>query len=237
MGLFNHYFSSSQGARRDYEFYIGLCFEVQKRFLEDNIFKDSSYHCAQSNAESLTPSEYCLQSKRSLEKLVLNATILSIALKRAFSHKCLIAELWEKEDPELKSIIVRFASILEKNELFPSLYKEFNGIETSKPLVAGLFYINDRFSRYGDTLDYYFNDDFDINEVDYADEESYKSLEDRKSRLICEVYRDYSQPFCSNPEWDMEIDIDDWEKLVDSFEVLVNNIYNYFIDRLSTGRF
>jgi hypothetical protein len=239
MGLFNKYFSSGQGQRRDYEFYIGLCFEVQTNFLKDTIFTDPPSFIAQSDQDFLPLEEYNKKTIKSFEKLVLNTILLAISIKKTFGHACKIDDLWKKEDEGLKRIINRIAYIMIKNPLFLTKAKEYNGFEPSEPMVAGLLYIQGRFYDYGEDLDWYFDNDFDASEVDYEDDETDHSLEARKTRLIRAVYRSFAQPFIKYPPRGafIEIDIDEWEKIVDGFEKMINDAYNYLSDKLSTGRF
>lgn len=239
MGLFNKYFpTGQQQLRRDYEFYCGLCFEVQENYFNDHIITDPPSFSAQSDKDFLPLNQYNEKTVKSFEKLVLNAMLLCISIKKTFGYDCKLGELWKEEEYGLKGIIKRFAIILSQNPLFLEKFKEYNhGLEASEPYVAGLLYIQGRFYDYGETLDFYFDDDFNVDEVDYEDEESDASLEDRKARLILAVYRDYSQPFCKYPKWDTEIDIDEWESIINDFEKMVNDANNYFSKRLSTGRF
>ncbi len=238
MGLFNKYFPSNQKQRRDYEFYIGLCFEVQVTFFNDHIFIDPPNFSAQSNTNFIPLEKYNEKTIKSFEKLVLNAMLFSLCIKRTFGYTCSLYDLWKNEDEGLKSIITRFAIIMVKNPLFLKMFKEYERYEPSEPLIAGILYIQNRFFDYADFLEEYFNDNFEPSQ-DYDDDEADHSLEDHKARIIRLVYQYYAQPFCKYPKWDafVHIDIDEWGNIINEFEKMINDAYNYFSSKLLTGQF
>lgn len=241
MALFNKYFSSNQQQRRDYEFYIGLCFEVQGKIFNDHIFMDPPSFSAQSDKDFLPLEKYNEKTIKSYEKLVLNAMLLSICIKKTFGHTCSLDDLWKKEDEGLKNIIKRFAIIMSENPLFLKMFKEYYRSEPSEPIIVGVLYIQNRFFDYADFLEEYFSDNFEPREEDYDDDEAPHDLEDYKARMIRLVYKYYAQPFCKYPKElffvHEDLNIDEFENIINDFEKTINDACNYFSDKLSTGRF
>jgi len=238
MGLFNKYFPSNQKQRRDYEFYIGLCFEIQENIFKDHIFTEPTNFSLQPNKNFLPSELYENKTSQSFEKLVLNAMLISICIKKIFGFSGSLDELWKKEDEGLKGIIIRFATIMTKNPLFSKKYLLYDGYQPSDPMATGLLYIQNRFFDYADFLEEYFDENFEPSK-DYGDDEADHSLEDHKARMIRLVYKYYAQPFCKYPKSDVfnNIDIDEFENIIYDFEKMINDVYKYLSDKLLTGQY
>ncbi len=238
MGLFNKYFSSNQKQRRDYTFYIGLCFEVQEIFFKDHIFTELPNFSSQNNEKFLPLEIYENNTSQSFEKLVLNAMLISICIKKVFGFSGSLDELWKK-DEGLKGIIIRFATIMIKKPLFSKKYLQYNdGHKPSDPMVAGVLYIQSRLFDYANFLEEYFDENFEPSK-DYENVEADHSLEDHKARMIRLVYRYYAQPFDLYPKMDffIDIDIDEFENIINDFERMINDAYKYLSDKLLTGQY
>ena len=210
--------------RRDYEFYIGLCFEVQENIFNDHIF-----------TEPLEIDPFI--NKKSFENLSLNAMLLTIAIKRTFGYNLSLHDIWRDKDEALKSVISRFALIMTKNPNYEMMYREYDNFKPSHPLLAGILYIQGRFFQYGGFLESYFTEEFQPSEEDLDDEYAPHDLETYKAMMIRYVYDYYRHPFCKYPPNDLSEDMDERDNLVNDLEILVNNAYNYFSSRLLTGRF
>lgn len=224
MALFNKSNSKIQEQRRDYEFYIGLCFEVQQNIFNDHIF-----------TEPLEKDP--LINKKSFENLLLNAMLLTITIKKTFRYENTLFDIWKDKDEALKKVMSNFALIMTKNPNFSMMYREYDDFKPSHPLIAGMLYLQGRFFDYGDFLESYFTEEFQPCEEDPEDEYAPHDLETYKAMMIRYVYDYYMQPFCKYPQDDLSIDIDERDNLVNDFEEMVNNAYMYFSSRLLTGKF
>lgn len=224
MRLSNNSYNANQMQRRDYEFYIGLCFEVQHKIFNDHIFTEP----LENNP---------LINKKSFENLVLNAMMLAITIKKTFGYDCTLLDIWKDKDEALKSLLSKFALIMTKNPNFSMMYREYNDFTPSHPLMAGILYLQGRFLDYGGFLESFFTEEFQPSEEELDSEYAPHDLESYKAMMIRYVYDYYMQPFCKYPQDDFSIDMDERDILVNDFEKLINNAYDYFSSRLLTGKF